>query len=198
MPSPGTPSHTGSAMPDYHGDEWDPAFAASQETGSVVVFHFGGALQRMPRSPFDVIPHSMPFQTAIFASELLWSPIMRKFPELEVRAGRGGHRVVPVLAREGRLRLRAPPSLDRPGLRRQAAERRSSGTACWSASSTTRPDSQMRHRIGIDNLAWECDYPHSDSTWPEAPEVLMKSFAAVGVSGRRDPQDHLAERVPVL
>ena len=27
----------------------------------------------------------------------------------------------------------------------------------------------------------ECDYPHSDSTWPEAPEVVMKSFRAVGV-----------------
>ncbi|MDP2288161.1 MAG: amidohydrolase family protein, partial [Actinomycetota bacterium] len=30
--------------------------------------------------------------------------------------------------------------------------------------------------IGIDNITWECDYPHSDSTWPEAPEVLMKSL----------------------
>ena len=26
--------------------------------------------------------------------------------------------------------------------------------------------------IGIDNIAWECDYPHSDSSWPEAPEEL--------------------------
>jgi hypothetical protein len=40
---------------------------------------------------------------------------------------------------------------------------------------------EMRHRIGVDNMSWECDYPHSDSTWPQAPEVLMKSFDAVGV-----------------
>jgi Amidohydrolase len=40
---------------------------------------------------------------------------------------------------------------------------------------------ELRHRIGIDNLAWECDYPHSDSTWPTAPETLMKSFEEVGV-----------------
>jgi predicted TIM-barrel fold metal-dependent hydrolase len=26
----------------------------------------------------------------------------------------------------------------------------------------------MRHEIGIDNLTWECDYPHSDSFWPES------------------------------
>jgi hypothetical protein len=30
----------------------------------------------------------------------------------------------------------------------------------------------LRHDIGIDNIAWECDYPHSDSSWPEAPEEL--------------------------
>ena len=31
---------------------------------------------------------------------------------------------------------------------------------------------QLRHLIGIDNIAWECDYPHSDSSWPTAPEEL--------------------------
>jgi len=31
---------------------------------------------------------------------------------------------------------------------------------------------QLRDRIGIDNICWECDYPHSDSMWPDAPEVL--------------------------
>ena len=42
---------------------------------------------------------------------------------------------------------------------------------------------KLRHDIGIDNIAWECDYPHSDSSWPEAPEEL--AAVAAGVSGRR-------------
>ena len=29
---------------------------------------------------------------------------------------------------------------------------------------------ELRHRIGIDIIAWECDYPHTDTTWPESPE----------------------------
>jgi hypothetical protein len=37
----------------------------------------------------------------------------------------------------------------------------------------------LRELIGIDNIAWECDYPHSDSSWPEAPEELAR--VAVGV-----------------
>jgi len=31
---------------------------------------------------------------------------------------------------------------------------------------------RLRHDIGIDNIAWEMDYPHSDSMWPGAPEEL--------------------------
>jgi hypothetical protein len=26
---------------------------------------------------------------------------------------------------------------------------------------------------------WECDYPHSDSTWPHAPELLAKRLSGV-------------------
>jgi hypothetical protein len=38
---------------------------------------------------------------------------------------------------------------------------------------------QRRNKIGIDNITWECDYPHSDSTWPESPEWLFKDLAGV-------------------
>jgi hypothetical protein len=35
----------------------------------------------------------------------------------------------------------------------------------------------LRHDIGIDNIAWELDYPHSDSSWPAAPEELARVAA---------------------
>src|SRR5438270_915926 len=38
---------------------------------------------------------------------------------------------------------------------------------------------EMRHRVGIDSMCWEADYPHSDSTWPTSPERLMKSLDGV-------------------
>ena len=38
---------------------------------------------------------------------------------------------------------------------------------------------KLRQEIGIDNIAWECDYPHSDSSWPEAPEELARVAADV-------------------
>ena len=33
---------------------------------------------------------------------------------------------------------------------------------------------QLRNQIGIDNICWEADYPHSDSMWPGAPEELRR------------------------
>jgi len=31
-----------------------------------------------------------------------------------------------------------------------------------------------RHDMGVDLIAWECDYPHADSTWPRSPEYLWE------------------------
>ena len=34
-----------------------------------------------------------------------------------------------------------------------------------------------REFLDMDNVMWECDYPHSDSTWPTAPETLTDTWA---------------------
>jgi hypothetical protein len=34
----------------------------------------------------------------------------------------------------------------------------------------------LRERIGIDVIAWECDYPHTDTTWPHSPEFSWNEF----------------------
>jgi ribosomal protein S3 len=31
-------------------------------------------------------------------------------------------------------------------------------------------------------MTWECDYPHSDSTWPQSPEQFMKQMQAANCS----------------
>jgi hypothetical protein len=38
---------------------------------------------------------------------------------------------------------------------------------------------KLRDAIGVERISWECDYPHSDSTWPNAPERLMQSLEGV-------------------
>ena len=33
--------------------------------------------------------------------------------------------------------------------------------------------------IGVDNVTFETDYPHSDSTWPDTKEVAEEMFAGL-------------------
>jgi hypothetical protein len=47
-----------------------------------------------------------------------------------------------------------------------------------------------RDFLEMDNVMWECDYPHSDSTWPTAPETLAKQLGGVS--------DHDVDRITHL
>jgi hypothetical protein len=39
---------------------------------------------------------------------------------------------------------------------------------------------KLRHEIGMDVIAWECDYPHTDTTWPHSPELAWQEFQDAG------------------
>ena len=41
---------------------------------------------------------------------------------------------------------------------------------------------KLRDEIGIDTIAWECDYPHTDTTWPDSPEFAWNEFEQAGCS----------------
>jgi len=152
-----------------------------EETETVMVFHFGGKPTFMQRTPFDVISTAMPFQTAIFAAELLWSPIMRRFPDVRMALAEGGIGWIPYfLEKEDfvydhhHLWTGADfgDMLPSQVFREHVQE-------CFIDDLT---GLKARDDIGVGMIAWECDYPHSDSTWPQAPEVLMKSLEAAGLS----------------
>ena len=34
----------------------------------------------------------------------------------------------------------------------------------------------QRHRIGVDHIMVEVDYPHADSTWPDTQQVMQSSL----------------------
>ena len=38
---------------------------------------------------------------------------------------------------------------------------------------------QLLDHFNVDNVCWESDFPHSDSSWPDAPEHLAALFAGV-------------------
>ena len=139
----------------------------------------------------------MPFQTAIFAAELLWSPIMRKFPKLKMSLAEGGIGWVPYFLEKADFvydHHRAWTGADF-GDKLPSQVFREHVQTCFIDDST---GLRNREQIGVDTITWECDYPHSDSTWPQSPEVLMKSLEAVGLSDDEIAQGHVGERLPLV
>ena len=64
------------------------------------------------------------------------------------------------------------------GVGRQGASRRAScsGGTSTAASSTTRTACATSSDIGVDNVTYESDYPHSDSTWPNTREIAEEQM----------------------
>jgi hypothetical protein len=51
--------------------------------------------------------------------------------------------------------------------------------ACFIADPTSL---KLHDEIGVDIIAFETDYPHSDSLWPDAPEALLSQCDGAGCS----------------
>lgn len=44
---------------------------------------------------------------------------------------------------------------------------------------------RLRHEVGLRNLMWSTDYPHSDSTWPHSQKYIEEAFADVPPAERQ-------------
>ncbi len=42
-----------------------------------------------------------------------------------------------------------------------------------------------RHEIGVDNIMWSSDFPHSATFWPHSREKIEKDFAGVSEEDKR-------------
>lgn len=42
----------------------------------------------------------------------------------------------------------------------------------------------LRHMLGVDNIMWASDYPHTDTTWPESRPTIDRMFANVDATER--------------
>ena len=38
----------------------------------------------------------------------------------------------------------------------------------------------IRKEIGVDNMMWSSDYPHTDTTWPDSKKYIEENFAGRG------------------
>ncbi|HVN50666.1 MAG TPA: amidohydrolase family protein, partial [Acidimicrobiales bacterium] len=167
--------------PSFHDPSWDPLWRALCDEGVVLSIHLGSSGQlavTAPDAPIDVMITLQPMNICAAAADLLWSRVIKEFPDIRIALSEGGTGWIPYFL----------DRLDRTydmhhlwtgqdfGGRMPSEVFREHFLTCFIADPV---GIQLRQQIGLDNIAWECDYPHSDSSWPEAPEELARVAAGV-------------------
>ncbi|CUU56666.1 Predicted metal-dependent hydrolase, TIM-barrel fold [Parafrankia irregularis] len=167
--------------PSFHDTYWDPVWKALSDTGTVLSIHLGssGKLSvTASDAPIDVMITLQPMNICQAAADLLWSRVIKEFPGLRIALSEGGTGWIPYfLDRIDRTyEMHHLWTGQNFGGKMPSEIFRERFLTCFIADPV---GVKLRHDIGIDNISWECDYPHSDSSWPSAAEELAAVTAGV-------------------
>jgi predicted TIM-barrel fold metal-dependent hydrolase len=169
-------SENPSAMgyPSFHADYWDPLWQALVDTDTVLNVHIGSSGRlaiTAPDAPMDVMITLQPMNIVQAAADLLWSAPIKKYKDLKVALSEGGTGWIPYfLDRADRTyEMHSTWTGQDFGKQKPSEVFRDHFLTCFISDPV---GVELRDQIGIDNICWEADYPHSDSMWPDAPEEL--------------------------
>jgi predicted TIM-barrel fold metal-dependent hydrolase len=161
-------------LPSLHSDSWDPFWAACESEGTVVCLHIGSS-SVVPftsiDAPVDVSIVLTPVNSFMALADLLFCPALTKFPNLKIALSEGGMGWVPYLLERCDYVYKHHHAWTGTTLgdKLPSQHYREHITTCFIDDAG---GIAVRDLIGEDQITWECDYPHSDSTWPDAPEIL--------------------------
>jgi predicted TIM-barrel fold metal-dependent hydrolase len=174
------PQHIGAyGQPPWQDPQWDVLWEAICEHNAVVNIHIGtGGGVPVPSDLTSYIAYNsmLALDTGRFTADLLFSPVVQKFPTIKFALSEGGIGWIPFLLERFEdvySRQRAWTGDDLGDGRSPTDVFRANFLSCFIRD---RVGIEMRHRIGVETICWEMDYPHSDSSWPDAPEQLAEQL----------------------
>ena len=166
------PPHLG--LPSIHTGEWDPFFVACQETQTVVCMHIGSS-SRMPATSADApvaVAASLSFGNAMASlSDFLFSGVLVRYPDLKLAYSEGQIGWLPYILervddvwKEHRAWGGVKDLIPEPPSSYYFRQ-------VYGCFFRDIHGLESLHRIGVDNVTFETDYPHTDSTWPNTLAV---------------------------
>src|SRR5688572_24589068 len=178
------PSRTKAGLKHFNDTWWDPLWATLQELDVPVHWHSSAGLKiQIPRwkgftaNQGQAMGPAGSFGTpAQFIPNLIFSGVLDRFPKLRWVCAETGigwvNYVLEACDHEWeRWHLWTQGILTRPSelFKRQVY------VDFW----YERAGIELRHVIGMDNIMWESDIPHSTSTYPESREFVDRTLAGV-------------------
>jgi predicted TIM-barrel fold metal-dependent hydrolase len=179
------PSQAADGLPHLNDPYWYPVWAACQELDAPVHFHASGGMKKLnmdhwtgytrnqvqamgPSASFGLQAQSIP--------NLLLSGILDKFPNTKFICAETGLGWLNYIL--------------------EACDHVWEQRHLWTEGLPTRPSDlfkrqvfvdfwyeyagiEQRHAIGLENIMWESDFPHSTSTWPESWTFIDRTLKGV-------------------
>jgi predicted TIM-barrel fold metal-dependent hydrolase len=182
-------------LPSFHSDHWDALLAAAQGADLPLCMHFGsgGAPEVAADANFAVAIALFGMNSQSTAVDLLFSPVFHKFPRLRVALSEGGIGWIPYVIERmdytwERHRWYTGVNTDV----RPSDLFRDHVFGCFISDHA---GVETRHIIGIGNLMFEGDYPHSDSNFPASRKKLEEVLLEVPDDEARAIAEDNARRV---
>lgn len=181
----------GTVSAEMYQEEWDPFWAAAEETGIIVSCHAGGVSKtgsfepdrgpQLPRTPMIGMGISNgatqfydPF-VGLFAYGIL-----ERHPRLKLVLGESGTGWVPFVVQE--MDYRFHQALQRTAREDFPLKRLPSEIfreQVWVTYQRDRVGLALTSFFGEDKMMWASDYPHPDSTWPHSQAIVAKETAGM-------------------
>jgi predicted TIM-barrel fold metal-dependent hydrolase len=179
MTFPELPERLG--LPSLHTGYWDPLMEACAETGTVVCLHVGSSSTAPTTSsdaPADTIAVLF-FGWAMFSAvDWLYSKLPVRYPDLRICLSEGGigwvAGLMDRLDHVGRYQHMYGTWTDIDLTPREVLTRN-----FWFCTIDDPSALEQRHRIGVDHILLESDYPHQDGTWPDTQKLLKEQIGHI-------------------
>jgi predicted TIM-barrel fold metal-dependent hydrolase len=168
-------------LPSLFDRAWDPMWAAIEAAQLVVCTHIGSSGD-VPKPAADA-PHTatsmlMPVSSWTTLVSFLLSHVFHEFPGVKVVLSEGGLGWIPAALERAdyawNQRRHSRPELH-PTIPPSQLYR-SNVFGCLLDDTV---GIEMRHRIGVDHICFESDYPHADAKWPSSRTYAEKLLADV-------------------
>jgi predicted TIM-barrel fold metal-dependent hydrolase len=173
-------------LPSLFTGYWDPVIEACADTGTVICLHVGssGMADFPDGCPAVELGATLFGQLSLTAcAEWLWSGYAARYPDLKVAMSEGGIGwVAMLLDRLDNILDRSGYGKGWSGNLRPSEVLQSNFWFCTIDDPST---IDTRHRIGIDHIMAEVDYPHGDGTWPDTQAVIEKYWGHLPVDELR-------------
>jgi len=168
-------------LPSLHDAHWEPFWQACVDEGMVILIHIGsggGMIFTTMDAPVEVMISTTPISIVNLAADLLFSTLLRKYPTLKFALSEGGIGWVPYFLERADYVYRHHHAWTHQdfGDKLPSEVFREHIFNCFI---DDKAGVRNRDLVGVDTIMWECDYPHSDTTWPKSPEVLWESLEGV-------------------